>query len=341
MTNPIKKHYLKTAAVCFAIIIALALYYFLIPISKMEETHYLYIDNDDTVDSVCSKLTPIANSTALSGLMTLVRHSGYADNIYSGRYEVTTGIGSFALFRNLKNGRQKPLTLTIPTVRTTDRLAAELSKKLMLDSAEIAAALTDEAVCRRYNLDTATIVSLFIPNSYEFYWNVSLDAFLDRMKRENDLFWTPERQQKADDAGLTREEVFTLASIIDEETTNDAEKPMIAGMYINRLRQNMPLQADPTVKFALKQFDLRRIYNKHLSTDSPYNTYRNEGLPPGPIRVPSVASIDAVLNFARHNYIYMCAKEDFSGTHNFASTYEEHLANAAKYTRALNERGIE
>lgn len=340
MANIIKKHYLVTAAICVGIIIVLALFYFLSPLSKAKETHYLYIDTDDTVDSVCQKLTPIAKSHSLSGLMTLVRHSGYADNLHTGRYEVTPSISAFSLFRNLKNGRQTPLTLTIPSVRTTDRLAAELSRKLMLDSAEIAEALITDSICQRYGLNTNTMISMFIPNSYEFYWNVSLDNFLDRMKKECDAFWTTERQQKADEAGLTREEVVTLASIIDEETANNAEKPMIAGMYLNRLHQNMPLQADPTVKFALKQFELRRIYNKHLAFDSPFNTYRNTGLPPGPIRIPTVAGIDAVLNHAKHNYVYMCAKEDFSGTHNFAATYAEHMANAAKYAKALNERGI-
>ena len=147
-------------------------------------------------------------------------------------------------------------------------------------------------------------------------------------------------EQKAAQMQLTPVEVCTLASIIDEETANNGEKPMIAGMYLNRLKQQMPLQADPTIKFALKQFELKRIWQKLLSIDSPYNTYRNEGLPPGPIKVASIQGIDAVLNAAEHNYLYMCAKEDFSGTHNFATTYQEHLKNAAKYTKALNEKGI-
>ena len=340
MTNIIKRHYLITAAVCGGIIVVLALYHILVPISKLEETHFLYIDADDTPDSVCHKLTPIANRHALSGLMTLLRHSNYAENMHTGRYEVEPSTTTFRLFKNLKNGRQTPLMLTVPSVRTTERLAAELSRKLMLDSAEIATALADSSICRKYDLDTATVISMFIPNTYEMYWNIGLESFLNRMKKECDAFWTAERQEKADRTGLTREEVITLASIIDEETANNAEKPMIAGMYINRLRRNMPLQADPTVKFALKKFELRRIYNRQLAFDSPYNTYRNVGLPPGPIRIPSVAGIDAVLNFKEHDYLYMCAKEDFSGTHNFAATYAEHLQNALKYTRALNERGI-
>jgi UPF0755 protein len=160
------------------------------------------------------------------------------------------------------------------------------------------------------------------------------------MKKESDTFWTEQRLSKAEKTGMTPQEVITLASIIDEETANNGEKPMIAGMYLNRLKSGMPLQADPTVKFALRQFGLKRIYNNLLNTDSPYNTYRNVGLPPGPIRVASVAGIDAVLNYVKHEYMYMCAKEDFSGTHNFARTYSEHLQNARKYSNALNERGI-
>lgn len=340
MSNIIKRHYLKTSAICVAIIVALAGYYVFTPFSKADDTHYIYIDADDTTDSISKQVKPFAKQYALSGLMTLLRHCNYAENMHTGRYEVEPSTTTFRLFKNLKNGRQKPLMLTIPSVRTTERLAAELSRKLMLDSTEIAEALSDNSVCQKYGLDTATVISMFIPNTYEMYWNIGLENFLNRMKKECDAFWTQERQAKADKAGMTREEVVTLASIIDEETANNAEKPMIAGMYINRLRQKMPLQADPTVKFAMKKFELRRIYNRQLAFDSPYNTYRNVGLPPGPIRIPSVAGIDAVLNHKQHDYLYMCAKEDFSGTHNFAATYAEHLQNAMKYSRALNERGI-
>ena len=163
---------------------------------------------------------------------------------------------------------------------------------------------------------------------------------MERMEKEYNKFWNADRRGKAEAMGMTPVEVVTMASIIDEETANNGEKPMIAGMYYNRLKTNMPLQADPTIKFALKDFALKRIYNKLLYINSPYNTYRNEGLPPGPIKIASIAGIDAVLNHVQHDYLYMCAKEDFSGTHNFARTYQEHLQNAARYTKALNERGI-
>ena len=183
-------------------------------------------------------------------------------------------------------------------------------------------------------------MALFIPDTYEVYWNISLDKLMKKMEKANNNFWNEERTTKANAMGLTKDEVATLASIVDEETANNSEKPMIAGMYFNRLKKGMPLQADPTIKFALKDFALRRIYHKLLTVDSPYNTYKNQGLPPGPIKIASVAGIDAVLNYVHHDYLYMCAKEDFSGTHNFAVTYSEHLQNAAKYTKALNNRGI-
>jgi len=184
------------------------------------------------------------------------------------------------------------------------------------------------------------VAALFVPNTYDVYWNMSVEGLMQRMVKEHEHFWQGDREAKAATLQLTPVEVCTLASIIDEETANNQEKPMIAGMYLNRLKSDMPLQADPTIKFALKQFALKRIWQKLLQTDSPYNTYKNTGLPPGPIKIASIRGIDAVLNAVSHDYLYMCAKEDFSGTHNFARTYQEHLQNAARYTKALNERGI-
>jgi UPF0755 protein len=221
-----------------------------------------------------------------------------------------------------------------------EQMAKRLSAKLMIDSTTIADALTDNAFCHQLGYDTCTIACAFVPNTYEVYWNTSVEKLMQRMTNEHDKFWTSERKQKAATIGLTPNEVCTLASIIDEETANNDEKPMIAGMYLNRLHIGMPLQADPTVKFALKDFALKRIYHAHLEVESPYNTYKNAGLPPGPIKVASIRGIDAVLNRIAHNYLYMCAKEDFSGTHNFATTYQEHQANATRYAKALNQRGI-
>lgn len=331
----------------FVAILGLVYYYLFTALSAQADTHYIYIDTDDTQDSVVSKLQPIATAHGLTGFSTLARHSSYSDHVRTGRYAVRPGEGAFTVFRHLKNGVQEPVKLTIPEARTMDRMAGAIAKKLMLDSAEVAEALTSQGFLAQYGCDTATAYALFVPNTYEIYWNTSLEHFMERMQKEHDAFWEGEREGKAQAMGLTDVEVATLASIVDEETANNAEKPMVAGMYYNRLKlrnaeypDGMPLQADPTIKFAWKDFGLRRIYHKLLAIESPYNTYKNTGLPPGPIKVASVKGIDAVLGLTRHDYLYMCAKEDFSGTHNFARTYQEHLKNAAKYAKALNERGI-
>lgn len=333
--------------VCLLVVVGIVYHFFFASLSASDETRYVYIDNDDNIDSVYTKLADATKASSLSGFKMLVEHSNYAAHIRTGRYGVRHGEGALTVFRHLKNGLQTPVNLVVPSVRTTDRLAAELSKKLMLDSAEICRALDDETVCGKYGYTSSTIAAMFIPNTYDIYWNVSIEKLLDRMQKENHKFWNTERTEKAKNINLSPVEVSTLASIVDEETANDGEKPMVAGMYYNRLMlrnaeypNGMPLQADPTIKFAWKRFDLKRIYNNLLTIDSPYNTYKNTGLPPGPIRIPSIAGIDAVLNLVHHDYIYMCAKEDFSGTHNFARTYQEHLQNAKRYSEALNQRGI-
>lgn len=334
------KKYLVPATIGVILVIALPFYFFFRSVSTLDETHYLYIDADDTQDSVINKIKPIALPTSMAGLQTLLRHAGYEDHIKTGRYAIKPGEGAITIFRHLRSGQQESLHLTIPEVRTMDRLAAVLGKRLMIDSATIASALYSQEVTTKLGYDTCTIAAMFIPNTYDIYWNISIDGLLERMQKEHDRFWNADRKAKAAQIQLTPNEVATLASIIDEETANNAEKPMIAGMYMNRLKENMPLQADPTIKFALKDFALKRIYNKLLKVDSPYNTYVHEGLPPGPIKIASIKGTDAVLNHVNHDFLYMCAKEDFSGTHNFAKTYPEHLKNAAKYTKALNEKGI-
>lgn len=347
LTKSSYKYYFYGAVVCLVAVVAITYLYCFSSFSKSKQTEYVYIDADDNIDSVYNKLTPMANSIPMQAFRTLTRHSSYAEHIRTGRYAIHPGDGSLKTWRHLKNGQQEPVSLTIPSVRTLDKLSAELGKKLMLDSATIYHALSDEATCEKYGYDTATVACMFIPNTYDIYWNVTIDRLLERMKKESNKFWNFERTQKAKNMNLTPNQVIILASIVDEETANNAEKPMIAGMYYNRLMlrnaeypEGMPLQADPTIKFAWKKFDLKRIYNNLLSIKSPYNTYKNTGLPPGPIRIPSVAGIDAVLNHIHHDYLYMCAKEDFSGTHNFARTYQEHMSNAAKYSKALNDRGI-
>jgi len=302
------------------------------PNSKEGPGRLIFIDRDDTADSVKVK--------SELGWRWDLYNKVFSFRPRTGRYHVEPGTTCLQLFRHLRNGAQEPMNLVVPTARTMEKLASVLSQSLMVDSAEIAQALTDSSYCNTHGYTTATIPALFIPNTYEVYWDISVDKLVERMESENNRFWTAERKSKAEACGMTREEVATLASIVDEETANNAEKPIIAGLYINRLRLGMPLQADPTVKFAVRDFTLRRILNKHLQVESPYNTYRVVGLPPGPIRIPSIAGLDAVLNHTEHSYLYMCAKEDFSGTHNFAKNLSEHYQNARRYVRALNERGI-
>ena len=324
-------------AIC---VVAIGIYYmFFTGMSRSGEETYLYIDSDDNVDSVYQKLSPISTKHSLWAFKQLARYKSYGDHIKTGRYQIGSQ-GALQTFRYVRNGIQAPVNVTINSVRTTERLAKDISKKLMMSRDELYKALNDSATCAEYGYTPKTIIAMFIPNTYDFYWNISVKTLLERMKRENEKFWTFERLEKAKNADLSPIEVVTLASIVDEETANVDEMPMIAGMYINRLRIDMPLQADPTVKFANGDFEARRIYNSMLRVDNPYNTYKYKGLPPGPIRLPSLQAVDAVLNFVHHDYLYMCAKEDFSGTHNFAKTYSEHQQNAAKYAKALNERGI-
>ena len=335
-----KKFYIIPIIVCILAIATVAAYYLMGSFSQSEQREYIYIDDNDNLDSVTAKLAPIACEQALLSFKIISSHTEYNKNIRSGRYAIEPGEGIISVLRKLKNGHQEPMRITIPESRTTDRLAGAIGRKLMMDSLALSILFKDSSFCAVQGFDTATIVCMFVPNTYEVYWNTSIENLMGRMKKEYDKFWNESRKEKANALGLAPEEVCTLASIIDEETSNNPEKPMIARMYLNRLAKGMPLQADPTIKFALKDFALKRIYHNMLNINSPYNTYRYAGLPPGPIKVASVAGIDAVLNPANHSHLYMCAKEDFSGTHNFADTYQEHLRNAAKYSKALNERGI-
>ena len=300
MKKELRKKYFIPALACVTVILGVVYYYFFSDFSTKNKTEYVYIDNDDNVDSVYHKLEPFASKHGMCAFRMMARHFDYGKRIKTGRYAIDKGDGALKVFRHMKNGLQTPVNLTIPSVRTLNRLAAEVSKRLMIDSTELYKALSNEDVCRKYGYDTATIACMFIPNTYDIYWNISIDKFLDRMQKESKRLML-----------------------------RDAKYP-----------HGMPLQADPTIKFAWKRFDLKRIYNNLLSIHSPYNTYKNPGLPPGPIRIPSVAGIDAVLNRVHHDYLYMCAKEDFSGTHNFARTYDEHMKNAEKYSKALNARGI-
>lgn len=307
---------------------------------RVSDSTFIYIDDDDSADSVFAKIELRLNPKSMTGLKILSKIKGYDENVFSGAYKISSETTTLEAFRMLKSGKQSPVKLIVPSVRSIERMASRVSKQIMADSASIATLLNDSSYIAILGYDEKTIPALFIPNTYEVYWNMSAESFIKRMIKENKRFWNKERSEKAKALNMTTTEVYTLASIIDEETANNAEKPVIAGLYINRLRKGMLLQADPTVKFSLQDFGLRRILYKHLEVDSPYNTYKYAGLPPGPIRIASVEGINSVLNYSVHNYLYMCAKEDFSGRHNFASTMREHNINARRYQQALNKRNI-
>lgn len=343
MKANLHKKILIVLAGCITILIAasgIAYHYLFSHPFRINATKYIYIDKDDTADSVFYKIDRTGNPASIKGFMGLSAYKKYPDKIKTGRYAIRPDDTMFHLFRRIFSGQQTPLQFSINNIRTKEKLASVVSRRLMLDSVEVVSRLNDSVYCAQLGYNKETILSLFIPNTYEMYWNITMDDFFARMQREHTRFWNQKRLQKAAEIGFSPLEVSILASIVDEETNYNPEKATIAGLYINRLRRGMPLQADPTIKFALQDFGLKRITGEHLQICSPYNTYINKGLPPGPIRIPSITGIDSVLNYAHHNYIYMCAKEDFSGTHNFASNFAQHQANARKYWKALNNRKI-
>jgi len=312
---------------------------FFTPAFNIASSARLYIDADDDTDSVRHKVQEVLSPKSMKAFDWMMKHEEYT-SVKIGSYQFAPTDDVRMAVRRLKLGWQTPVRIVVPSVRTIDRLAQSLSRQLMMSEKEIIDSLSNAAYIKKLGYTPETLPSLFVPNTYEVYWTISMNNLMQRLSKEYSNYWTSDRRKKASEQGLTLIEVATLASIVDEETAVNAEKPIVAGLYLNRLQRGMLLQADPTVKFATGDPTLRRILNKHLTIDSPYNTYIYKGLPPGPIRIPSMAALEAVLNPAKHNYLYMCAKEDFSGTHNFATTLAQHNANAHRYQQALNRRGI-
>ncbi len=255
-----------------------------------------------------------------------------------GAYRISNGQTALSAARRLSTGRQTPVTVTFKGARTMDLMARRIASQLECSPEEFLAAC--DRVLPGKGFNKAGYPAAFLPDTYEFYWSASPETVVNRLLEYRDRFWTPERIAKARNLGLSKVEVATVASIIEEETAKRDERPMVARLYLNRVHKGMRLQADPTVKFAVGDFTLRRIRGEHLKYPSPYNTYLHAGLPPGPIRVPEAVSLDAVLDAPDHNYLYMCAKEDFSGYHNFAVDYATHQANARRYQAELNRRNI-
>lgn len=265
----------------------------------------------------------------------------YQEAVKPGRYLIKKDMGNREALLMLRAGRQTPVKLTFNNIRLKSELAYKLCRHLEADSVAFKKMLNDQALVKQLGFDTTTIMCMFLPNTYELYWNTSAQELLSRMNKEYKKFWTEERIQKAASINFTPVQVSILASIVQAEQAQKAdERPKVAGLYINRLKTGMPLQADPTLKFGLKNFGLKRILKVHMEVDSPYNTYKHPGLPPGPINLPSISSLNAVLNYEKHDYLYMCAKEDFSGYHNFADDFNDHLKNARLYQKALNAANI-
>ena len=312
------------------------------PLGQLEEIVYISVYPTDNAAIVGNLITSkvAVDRVAFAGYEWLMKYYHYDERVKPGNYAIRPGDSVRDICLRLLSGNQTPVRLVVPSVRTLDRLAGAVGKQLLTDSADIMMVLSNTALIDSLGYSAASFPALFIPNTYEVYWTMTPAQFVARMVKENGRYWNATRQAKAKAQGLTPIEVITLASIVDEETNKDDEKPMVAGLYLNRLHRGMLLQADPTVKFALGQFELRRILYAHLQVDSPYNTYKYAGLPPGPIRIPSMAAIESVLNPAKHNYLYMCAKEDFSGYHNFATSLTQHNVNARRYQQALNQRGV-
>ncbi len=337
-----KRIFIWIASITLLLMVAIAAFLYSLvfkPIELTEEV-YIYIDEERDYETVVDQLKEKVELPNEDVFRLLADRMNYPNMVKTGRYAIEDGMTMPDLIRALRSGSQVPINLTFNNIRTMENLAGRLSSQLMVDSVSILNVLNDTSVAASYGFNEQTFGSMFIPNTYEVYWDTNVESLIERMKREYDSFWNTERRAKAEKLGLTPLEVTTLASIVEEEATYADEYPIVAGLYINRLNRGMRLEADPTVKFAVGDATLRRILFKHLEVESPYNTYKIDGLPPGPIRIPSTSAINATLSPAQHNYIFMCAKDDLSGRHNFAVTHAEHARNARAYQKALNERGI-
>ncbi len=298
------------------------------------------IPTDASFDQVLDSLRAQDILIKEKGFIWVAKKKDYPDLIKPGVYVFDLGMNNNTMVNMLKAGNQKPVSITFNNLRFMEELAGKVAQYIEPDSLELITYLRDPNVIQQMGFNEYTFHAMFIPNTYEMYWTTTPKQFVERMKAEYDRFWNSERKSKADSIGLDPTEVITVASIVQEETIKPEEKPIVAGLYLNRIERGMLLQADPTVKFAVGDFSIQRVLNKHLEIDSPYNTYKYAGLPPGPINFPEISSIDAVLSADDNKYIYMCAREDFSGYHNFASTLSEHNRNAQKYQQALNSNHI-
>lgn len=293
-----------------------------------------------TIESISDSIQAKVDVTFGKRVATMLSLMGAKVENREGAFRITKGMSPFTAARYIKNGAQSGVRFTFNNVRTLEEWTERWGENFMAGPEEMQKALMDSAVCAKYGKTPQTIASLLMPDTYEFYWNITPVKMLDRMFDYYNEFWTNERKAKAERLGLTPDEVATIASIVEEETSKADERGKVARLYLNRYQQGMRLQADPTVKFALGDFSIKRITVPMTQVNSPYNTYRVNGLPPGPIRLPEKSTIDAVLDAPQHDFLYMCARADFSGYHDFTRDYAAHLENAHRYQAALNNRGI-
>ncbi|MDA1268975.1 MAG: endolytic transglycosylase MltG [Bacteroidetes bacterium] len=307
---------------------------------ESKEAYFLEIPTGAVYSQVANQLYDEKVINEALSFSFVAKILGYQEAVKSGLYRIEPNMNNLDLVRMLRAGRQVPVQVTFNAIRTKEELAKKFTANLEVSEAQFLALLQDSVYIRGFEFEEETILSLFIPNTYELWWNTSATGLFDRMHEEYQKFWTEERKQKAAALGLSQKEISTLASIVQAESQKSDELPRIAGVYLNRLRTGMPLQADPTLVFAAGDFTIKRVTAKQMAIDSPYNTYKYTGLPPGPINLPDINSLNAVLNAETHDYLYFCAKEDFSGYHSFAVSYNEHLNNARRYQKALNTANI-
>ena len=338
MAKKKKKSRLPLVIIVVVILLGLiAAYKILGPNSS--KAQFLYVKTGTTYEQLLKQLEN-GYVNDIKSFDFLAKRAGLPEHIRPGKYQVKWGMTNYELVKKLRNGRQVPVKLVINKLRTKADFIHMLSANLEVDSAELSELMRDPEYLAKMGLDTNTVMCGVRPDTYEFYWNTTADKAFKKIQANYSRFWTDERKQEAKKHGLTPIQATIMASIIDEESNVPADKLNIASVYLNRLDKGMKLQADPTVKFAIGDFAIKRVTGVMLQTESPYNTYRNTGLPPGPICTPSNGSIEAVLEAPKTTYIFFCAKADLSGASVFASTDAEHLQNARAYQQALNARGI-
>ncbi len=348
MTMAKKKKFIPFLLVVFVVILILGglfgmkyyNYIFKPNVKLSKSKEFLYIPTGSNFEDVCRILKENNYVDDINSFRFVAEKKKYVNSVKAGRYELYNGMSNNELVNLLRSGRQTPVNLSFISVRSLEILAGKFAIYIEADSAAIAEYLTNSQTAEKYGFNSETFMAMFIPNTYEVYWTTTPENLIDRLSDEYKKFWNDERRNKASKIGLTPVEVSVLASIVEAETQKNDEKARVAGVYINRLNKGMLLQADPTVIFAVGDFSIKRVLNCHLEIDSPYNTYKYPGLPPGPINIPSISSIDAVLNYEKHNYLYFCAKADFSGYHEFAVTLAQHERNAKKYRDAIRKAGI-